>query len=116
MDYKTGSVIIGSETIKKGRELQLPLYAAMMKAEGMEIDKAGIYSLKDIGIKWIPTKRDKNTMDDYISSALKFLEETVKEMGEGKFYARPSDEFYCSSCAESPFCPYINLKGADKNG
>lgn len=115
LDYKTGAVIIGSETIKKGKELQLPLYAAMMKAQGMNIDKAGIYSLKDIGIKWIPTKRDKNSIDDYISSALKFLEETVKEMGEGKFYARPSEEFYCLSCAESPFCPYINSKGADKN-
>lgn len=115
LDYKTGAVVIGSETIKKGKELQLPLYAAMMKTQGMKIDKAGIYSLKDIGIKWIPTKRDKNSIDDYISSALKFLEETVKEMGEGKFNARPSEEFYCSSCAESPFCPYINSKSADNN-
>ncbi|MEW6110052.1 MAG: PD-(D/E)XK nuclease family protein [Nitrospirota bacterium] len=111
IDYKTGAVNIGSEIIKKGKELQIPLYAAMLKARGIAVERAGIYSLKDITIKWIPTTRDSNTLDDYISAALKFLKETVAEIEKGSFEARPLDDFYCSSCAEAPFCPYINSRG-----
>ena len=111
LDYKTGTVNIGAEIIKKGKELQLPLYAAMLKSRGMNLEKAGIYSLKDIDIKWIPTKRDKFTLDEYISSTLKFLKETILEINKGNFNASPVDEFHCSSCLEAPFCPYIHSKG-----
>ncbi len=110
IDYKTGTVNIGSDIIKKGKELQLPLYAAMLKSKGIDVEKAGIYSLKDIGIKWIPTKKDKYTFDEYIISTLKYLEETILQIRAGNFDALPLEEFYCTSCAEAPFCPYINSK------
>ncbi len=111
IDYKTGTVNISSDIIRKGKDLQLPLYAAMLKSKEMPVEKAGIYSLKDIEIKWIPTKRDKNSIDDYITGSLRFLAETVNEIREGSFNARPAEDFYCSSCNEAPFCPYINSKG-----
>jgi ATP-dependent helicase/DNAse subunit B len=111
IDYKTGAAAIGSEIIKKGKDLQIPLYAAMLRAKGMDVERAGIYSLGEIGMKWIPTKRDKNTLEDYIAAALKFLQKTVDEIREGRFEARPMEEFFCSNCSEAPFCPYIQAKG-----
>jgi len=59
-------------------------------------------------VKWIPTKRDKNTFDDYISAALKFLGETAGNLRECRFDAEPLEDFFCSSCPEMPFCPYIH--------
>ncbi len=115
IDYKTGSVKIGSAIIKKGKDLQLPLYAAMLKSSGMDIEKAGIYSLKEISINWIPTKRDKNTLDEYISSTLEYLKEIIMDIREGSFSALPLEEFFCSNCAESPFCPYINSKNGGRD-
>ena len=109
IDYKTGSADIGSSVIKSGKGLQLPLYAAMLKAKGMEVEKAGIYSLNTISIKWIPTNRDKYTMEEYIGSSLGYLEETVAEMESGTFRAEPLEDYFCMNCIEAPFCPYINL-------
>lgn len=114
IDYKTGTVTIGSNIIKKGLELQLPLYSAILKAYGMHVEKAGIYSLKDIGIKWIPTTRDKNSLDDYIKGALYFLDETVTAMKAGHFPALPLEEFYCTSCPDAPFCPFIHAKPGEE--
>jgi ATP-dependent helicase/DNAse subunit B len=108
IDYKTGYSDPGSEIIRKGKDLQLPLYAAMLGAQGMPVEKAGIYSLREVGVKWIPTKRDKNTFDDYISAALKFLGETAGNLRECRFDAEPLEDFFCSSCPEMPFCPYIH--------
>lgn len=113
MDYKTGAVTMGSGIIRKGSELQLPLYAAMLKSQGITPEKAGVYSLKDLSIQWIPTKKDRNTLDDYIISSLKYLEETVYELQKGTFAARPLDEYYCFSCNEAPFCPYIHSRDGD---
>lgn len=109
IDYKTGAADIGSAVIKSGKGLQLPLYAALLKAKGMEVEKAGLYSLNAISIKWIPTSRDKYTMEEYIGSSLRYLAETVAEMGAGTFRAQPLEDFFCMSCVEAPFCPYINL-------
>jgi ATP-dependent helicase/DNAse subunit B len=113
LDYKTGSSTVGSEMITKGKGLQIPLYAAMIKARGMSVEKAGIYALKDVAVKWIPTKKDKNILEDYITSARKYLVETVAQIRKGNFDARPMDDFYCTSCPESPFCPYIHAKGSN---
>ncbi|MBA4373486.1 MAG: hypothetical protein C0402_11575 [Thermodesulfovibrio sp.] len=112
IDYKTGTADIGSAVIKSGKGLQLPLYAAMLKVKGMEVEKAGIYSLNTISMKWIPTCRDKYRMEEYIESALRYLEETVGEINTGTFRAHPLEDFFCVSCVEAPFCPYINLAPA----
>jgi ATP-dependent helicase/DNAse subunit B len=116
MDYKTGTMQIGSEIITKGKELQIPLYAAMLISHGFKVEKAGVYSLKDIRVKWIPTKKDKNVLDDYITSALSYLEETVPKIMDAHFDASPMEEFYCSGCSEAPFCPYIHRKGNRHDG
>ncbi|MDA8082047.1 MAG: PD-(D/E)XK nuclease family protein [Nitrospiraceae bacterium] len=116
IDYKTGTADIGSSVIKAGKGLQLPLYASMLRTRGMEVRKAGIYSLNTISVKWIPTSRDKYSMDDYIESALQYLSETVEVMRNGRLAAQPLDEFYCNSCAEVPFCPYIQTSPAPGAG
>jgi RecB family exonuclease len=110
LDYKTGHSNPGSEIIRKGKDLQLPLYAAMLGLRGMPVEKAGIYSLREVGVKWIPTMRDKNTLEDYISAALKFLRESAGKLLECRFDAEPLEDFFCSSCAEAPFCPYIHSR------
>lgn len=110
IDYKTGHSAVGSDIIRKGKDLQLPLYAAMLRAKGMTVEKAGIYSLREIGIKWIPTKKDKHSFDDYVAAALDFLGRTAEEMRSGAFPARPMEEFLCHGCAEAPFCPYIHAE------
>ncbi len=115
IDYKTGAADIGSAVIKSGKDLQLPLYAAMLRNRGMAVLKAGIYSLNSISIKWIPTSRDKNSIDNYIDSALSYLAETVGRMQAGDFIARPLEEFFCTSCAEVPYCPYINVSGSRRS-
>ncbi len=108
IDYKTGTATIGADIIRKGTELQLPLYSAILSTYGMHVDKAGIYSMKDIDVKWIPTKRDKYALDDYIKAALRFLKDTATFMADGQFFAHPLEEFYCNSCPEAPFCPFIH--------
>lgn len=110
IDYKTGTVQIGSDIITKGKNIQIALYAAMLKAHGMTVEKTGVYSLKDIVVKWIPTPRDRHILDDYIESSLRYLEEAVHEIQKGAFKAYPLDEFYCTTCPEAPFCPYIHGK------
>lgn len=110
IDYKTGTVQIGSEIITKGKNLQVALYAALLRAQGMIVEKTGVYSLKDIIVKWIPTPRDRHTLDDYITASLRYLKEALHEMQNGIFRAYPLDEFYCTTCPEVPFCPYIHGK------
>ncbi len=111
IDYKTGASDIGGDVIRKGKDLQLPLYAAMLRSRGMEIEKAGIYSLREVGIKWIPTKRDKHTLEDYMTASLRYLEDTVAEMRQGSFRAEPLEDFICGTCPEAPFCPFIHARG-----
>jgi|Deesub1362A_J573_1020465.scaffolds.fasta_scaffold00004_9 ATP-dependent helicase/nuclease subunit B len=108
IDYKTGAAdLSGTQTLKKGATLQPFLYAAMLKTMGMSPERVGIYSLKDIKLKWLPGKRDKKTLDDYIIASLKFLSETVEGMRKGDFTALPLSEQTCRNCHESPYCPYI---------
>lgn len=113
IDYKTGSDTLTCSKVLTGREkLQLFLYAALLKTAGYNVDRVGVYSLKDITVKWCPSKRKGNNitgMDEMITASLKFLEETVKEMRKGIFTARPLDDnyFLCRRCHENPLCPYI---------
>ncbi|MFN3395970.1 MAG: PD-(D/E)XK nuclease family protein [Thermodesulfovibrionales bacterium] len=115
IDYKTGSDTLTCSRVLTGKEkLQLFLYAALLKTDGYNVDRVGIYSLKDIMVKWCPPKRrGKNTIgiDELIMASLKFLEETVKDLRKGVFTARPIDESYylCRRCHENPLCPYIQL-------
>lgn len=115
IDYKTGSDTLTCSRVLTGKEkLQLFLYAALLKADGYNVDRVGIYSLKDITVKWCPSKRrSKNTpnMDEMIMASLMYLEETVKEMRKGIFIAGPLDDnyFLCRKCHENPLCPYIQL-------
>jgi RecB family exonuclease len=111
LDYKTGSsALSGSGILKKGASLQLPLYACLLRGAGMNPLRAGIYSLKDMKITWVPGKKDKNTLKDYMDAAISYLEETVKGMRAGDFAAKPLIEQTCARCHERPYCPYIQGK------
>jgi hypothetical protein len=111
IDYKTGTTqLTGSQVITKGANLQLFLYAALMKSLGFCVERVGIYSLKDVNLSWVPGKKDKKqgcTIEDYIVTSLKFLEETVSRMRKGIFSASPLNEYTCWNCSERPYCPYI---------
>lgn len=111
IDYKTGIALFNrTEILSKGANLQLFLYAALMKSLGIKVDRIGVYSLKDINITWVPGKNDKRegrTIDDYIKASLKYLEETLLKMRKGDFIASPLNEYTCHNCHEKPFCPYI---------
>jgi ATP-dependent helicase/DNAse subunit B len=111
IDYKTGTTqLTGSQVITKGANLQLFLYAALMKSLGFCVERVGIYSLKDVNLLWVPGKKDKKqgcTIEDYILTSLKFLEETVSRMRKGIFSASPLNEYTCWNCPERPYCPYI---------
>jgi len=111
IDYKTGiAQIRGSQVITKGINLQLFLYAALMKSLGFKVERVGIYSLKDVNLSWIPGRNDRKsgrTIEDYIEVSLRFLEETVLRMRRGYFLASPLIEQTCRNCFERPYCPYI---------
>lgn len=118
IDYKSGTAGLNCSQVMKGREnLQLFLYAAMMKSRGYRIDRVGIYSLKDINIKWCPPKKrgkgqgakgkEKDGIDDYMAASLRFLEDTAEDLRKGDFKAEPLDDYICRRCHEYPFCPYI---------
>jgi ATP-dependent helicase/DNAse subunit B len=114
IDYKTGTTqLTGPQVITKGVNLQLFLYASLMKSLGFKVERVGIYSLKDVNLSWIPKKNDrkeKRTIEDYIVISLKFLEETVSRMRVGNFSASPLNEYTCWNCSERPYCPYIQKK------
>jgi len=108
IDYKTGAAQLSrTEIVNKGASLQLFLYAALMKALGFKVNRAGIYSVKDTKITWVPGKKDSLTMDDYIESCLKYLEKTVSDLRKGDFTAFPLNEQTCRNCHERAYCPYI---------
>jgi RecB family exonuclease len=122
IDYKTGSAgLTCSQALKGNEELQLFLYASIMKNQGFRVDRVGLYSLKDITVKWCPSgKRARaskgrgktdlkqaETIDDYITVSLQCLEEAVTGMRKGDFRAEPREEFNCRYCHENPFCPYM---------
>ncbi len=111
IDYKTGATqFSGSQILSQGANLQLLLYAALMKLKGMPVGRVGIYSLKDLSLTWIPNRKDRKdgrTLEDYISVCLRFLKETVWGMRNGEFPARPLNDQTCRNCHERPYCPYI---------
>jgi len=122
IDYKTGGAGLTCSQVMKGNEnLQLFLYAAMMKCHGYRVDRVGIYSLKDIRIKWCPPRmsgrgkgKNREDIDDYITASLGFLEDAVKGMRSGDFTARPLNDYNCRNCHENPFCPYMQQRALDK--
>ncbi|MEK7712721.1 MAG: PD-(D/E)XK nuclease family protein, partial [Nitrospirota bacterium] len=108
IDYKTGAAQLSrAEILNKGASLQLFLYAALMKSLGFKVNRAGIYSVKDTKITWVPGKKDSKTMDDYIETCLKYLEKTVSDLRKGDFAALPLNEQTCRNCHERAYCPYI---------
>jgi RecB family exonuclease len=116
IDYKTGGATLNCKQVLEGNEnLQLFLYAAIMKNQGYKVDRAGIYSLKDIQIKWCPPKKKgqraggkgQEDMDGYIIAALQFLEEAANGLRSGDFKAKPINDYICRNCHEYAFCPYV---------
>jgi ATP-dependent helicase/DNAse subunit B len=119
IDYKTGSTSLNCKQVLEGNEnLQLFLYAAVLKNLGYKISKVGLYSLKDINVKWCPPKKTRSqktedgrqktdSIDDYIAASLKFLDGTVRDMRKGNFRAMPLKDYICWNCHEYAFCPYI---------
>ncbi|MFZ5998571.1 MAG: PD-(D/E)XK nuclease family protein [Nitrospirota bacterium] len=118
IDYKTGTAGLNCTQALSGNEqLQLFLYAAILKSHGYKVRRVGIYSLKDISIKWCPPKgrgrgqgtkgRDNAGIDEYINASLKLLEETVARIKKGDFRAEPLNDYACWNCHENAFCPYV---------
>ena len=111
IDYKTGMTQLrGTQVMTKGANLQLFLYAALMKSLKFNVERVGLYSLKDVHLSWVPGKSDRKhgrTIEDYIETSLRFLEETVSRMRACDFSASPLDEQTCRNCSERPYCPYI---------
>lgn len=109
IDYKTGRAMIsGAGVEKRGETLQLFLYAAMLRATGLRTRRVGIYSLKDLKVKWVPGSRDKEGLDHYIDAALSWLQQTAAQMRSGEFPATPVAESACHNCHEKPFCPHYH--------
>jgi CRISPR/Cas system-associated exonuclease Cas4 (RecB family) len=111
IDYKTGPAQFGSSRIlSEGVSLQLFLYAALIKAQGMIVERVGIYSLKDLSISWIPGRQDRKngrTIDDYIVASIGYLKETISQIRKGEFPSDPLNDQTCRNCHERPYCPFI---------
>ena len=120
LDYKTGTLsFTPSDVFKKGANLQLFLYAALLERgnRDLKVERVGIYSLKEIKVKFAPLKKDAKqgiAMPDYIDAALGFLSETATLLEAGDFTARPLDEAKCRHCHERPYCPYIHPGAAER--
>ena len=111
LDYKTGAATLSSkDVLEKGASLQLLLYAALLRPK-YNVGRVGLYSLKEARIKWLPKiagARSPLGLDDYISAALMYLDNTVGRMRQGDFTAMPLKEGQtCRLCHERPYCPYI---------
>lgn len=112
IDYKSGGAAMNCAQVLRGKEnLQLFLYAAIMKHQGYNVDRVGLYSLKDIEVKWCPSQRkcrgrENENIDNYIIESLKHLEEAVGRLRRGDFQARPLDDYNCRNCHEYSLCPY----------
>lgn len=111
IDYKTGSATISGPGVEsRGEDLQLFLYAAMLRDAGRKPERVGIYSLKDMKLKWVPGPRDlrkDKDMGHFIEAALGYLKDTARDMRAGEFPARPITDNACNTCHEVPFCPYM---------
>jgi RecB family exonuclease len=111
MDYKTGTAdISGSQVLAKGKALQMFLYAAMLKAEGLRPERVGLYTFGQIKTKFVPSSVDKRKalgMDEFMDAALGYLRETAARIWAGDFRATPIDESACFGCHEAPYCPYV---------
>ncbi|MFO0752783.1 MAG: PD-(D/E)XK nuclease family protein [Thermodesulfovibrionales bacterium] len=111
IDYKTGTAGLTCSQIVNGNEsLQLLLYAALLRGQGLRVHRVGIYSLKDIAVKWCPPPgrgKAQQGIDEYITASLHFLEEAVQAMAAGDFTAKPLNEQSCRNCHESAYCPQI---------
>jgi RecB family exonuclease len=120
VDYKTGAAYLaGRQVIEKGESLQLFLYAALLRGDGLKPRRVGLYSLKDLKIKYLPGRQDARKglgLDDYVTAALMHLEDTVARMRKGDFAAAPLSEQTCRNCHERPYCPYIQGAGTRATG
>jgi ATP-dependent helicase/DNAse subunit B len=111
IDYKTGATNISAVSALRGENLQLFLYALMLEAKGRIAERVGIYSIKDLKIKWVPNKTDikkGNDLKVITDAARGYLKETAGDISEGNFLATPQSDQSCRNCIERPYCPYIN--------
>ncbi len=124
LDYKTGAATLSSkDVLEKGASLQLLLYAALLRPK-FNVGRVGLYGLRDARIKWLPRglrapasmglrapaqgPKSGLGLDDYISAALGYIQDTVGRMRQGDFTAMPLREGQtCRHCHERPYCPYI---------
>lgn len=115
VDYKTGGADISGGDIEKGTSLQLPLYAAMLSESGYATERFGIYSLKTMKMKWVPSSVDRkreHDADHFVRAAIAHLRNVTGGISKGIFTAAPADEGLCRSCHEMPFCPHHHTGGA----
>ncbi|MBZ0156287.1 MAG: PD-(D/E)XK nuclease family protein [Alphaproteobacteria bacterium] len=111
IDYKTGTAGLTCSQIVNGKEdLQLFLYAAMLKEQGYTVNRVGIYSLKNVAVKWCPPQGrgkggTKQGIEEYITVSLRLLEGAVEALTKGDFTAKPLSDQSCRNCHESTYCP-----------
>lgn len=116
IDYKTGAADLTCSRVLKGNEnLQLFLYAAILGNMGLRVERVGLYSLRDIKLKWCPqkkrgTKKGKaggEGLAEYVGRSLGFLKEAADSMRAGDLGAKPLEDYKCRNCHEYALCPYI---------
>lgn len=109
MDYKTGaSTLSQTGIVNRGEGLQLPLYAAMLRARGVNVQRICMFSLKDLKATFIPGRRkNSEPLDVFIDAAVGYMKDTVARMRDGAYPAEPITDAQCRNCHETPYCPYI---------
>jgi RecB family exonuclease len=110
IDYKTGASNISGPAALRGEDIQIFVYAAMLESLGRSPARVGIYSLKDIKVKWVPNSRDLKKGEDlstFINAAAGHLENTASAIFSGDYSASPKSDQICRNCHERPYCPYI---------
>ena len=115
LDYKTGQAWVSiPEIIQYGTHLQLPLYARLIQLERprSSIDDIGIYSLRDMEIKWLV--KGKNNLQELVSAAVSFAQIAVEDILKGKFPAQTLNEQDCRRCDYFALCP--KLVSGKQNG
>lgn len=118
LDYKTGRIELnGKDVLEKGATLQLFLYAALAAQKGLVSTRVGLYSLKDLKVKFIPGRSDIKAgreLKHYVASSLSYLTETSELINKGDFPARPLSDQSCRRCPEKPYCPFIHADSSVK--
>ncbi|MGC9110502.1 MAG: PD-(D/E)XK nuclease family protein [candidate division WOR-3 bacterium] len=100
IDYKTGGTTVSTNQVINKHHLQLPAYCLLLRAspdfKRFTIDNMGIYSLRDLKVKWLAD--DKHNVDELVRVATDNLLEIVRLIRSGNFTPLEMNEQSCYNC------------------